>query len=78
MNDEIKAPLHYVSYSIEPWQVIESWGLNFALGNVIKYIARAPMKGGITDLMKAQECLRREIERQRKLFAIPEEENHTA
>ncbi len=74
MNDEIKAPLHYTSYSIEPWEVISSWGLNFALGSVIKYVARHPMKGGIVDLMKAQECLGREIERQRKLFAPPEEE----
>lgn len=31
---------HYKTGKIEPWEVIEDWGLDFHLGNVIKYIGR--------------------------------------
>jgi len=31
---------HYKKGKIEPWEVIEDWGLDFHLGNVIKYIGR--------------------------------------
>ena len=37
-------PKHYTDASIEPIDVIESWGLGFHLGNCLKYIKRAGRK----------------------------------
>lgn len=46
----------------EPMEVIESWGLGFKLGNVVKYVARAGKKGDKKeDLEKARVYLEREI-----------------
>ena len=36
-------PEHY-NQKIEPWDVIEAWGLDFWEGNAIKYICRAGKK----------------------------------
>ena len=44
---------HYKKSQIEPLAVIESYGLGFCLGNVIKYVLRHPHKGGVDDLHKA-------------------------
>ena len=44
MEEQVNHPSHYVK-GIEPIEVIESWGLNFSLGNAIKYILRSPYKG---------------------------------
>ena len=60
MIDDVN-PLHYKNLNPEPIDVIEAWGLDFTLGNVIKYIARYKNKGGITDLKKAQWFLNRFI-----------------
>lgn len=64
--ENVNHPEHY-NQGIEPIDVIESWGLNFSLGNVIKYTLRAPYKGKeIEDLEKAKWYLDREIERLKK------------
>ena len=48
----------------EAIDVIEAWGLGFCLGNAVKYIARAGMKGdAVEDLQKARWYLDREIRR---------------
>ena len=61
--DNVKKPMHY-NQGIEPIEVIESWGLNFSLGNAIKYILRSPYKGKqIEDLEKARWYIDREINR---------------
>ncbi len=54
----------YYNYSdYEPKDVIRSWQLNFNLGNVIKYIARAGRKGdALPDLKKAKQYIEFEIE----------------
>lgn len=59
--DNIK-PSHYrVGDEVIPF--VRSWDLNFNLGNVVKYVTRAPYKGKrIEDLRKAKEYLEREIE----------------
>ena len=60
------APLssHYKVHSIEPINVIEDWGLNFNLGNVIKYIGRCDHKDNReADLSKALYYLEREYNR---------------
>lgn len=61
----IVEPEHYTFSKTQPIEVIEEWGLNFNLGNVIKYIARHQYKGSpVNDLKKAQWYLSREIEAQ--------------
>lgn len=44
---------HYRKNTIQPLEVIESYKLSFILGNVIKYVLRAPYKNGREDLIKA-------------------------
>lgn len=63
-NDVIKHPNHYVSgRKYEPKDVIRDWGLNFNLGNAVKYVARAGRKDDIIqDLRKAQEYIQFEID----------------
>ena len=59
----IDHPQHY-GKGIEPIDIIESWDLNFSLGNAIKYILRAPYKDNeLEDLEKAKWYLEREIKR---------------
>jgi len=63
--DLVNQPPHYKSKGgIESIEVIESFELNFNLGNVIKYILRSDKKGNKKqDLEKAQWYLKREIEK---------------
>ena len=59
----VNHPSHY-NKGIEPIDIIESWDLNFSLGNAIKYILRAPYKNDeLEDLEKAKWYLEREIKR---------------
>jgi hypothetical protein len=59
--DPVK-PRHYKDLDPEPIRVISSWKLNFNLGNVLKYVARADLKGQpLVDLKKAAEYLADEI-----------------
>lgn len=63
MSDLIN-PQHYQDGGIQTIDFIEAKGLNFHLGNVVKYISRAGKKGNkLEDLLKAQWYLNREIER---------------
>ena len=64
-NNRIERPEHYCFSDIEPISVIESWGLNFSLGNCLKYICRAGKKNAsaLEDLKKAEWYLKREIAR---------------
>lgn len=70
-------PDHYTGLSIQPLDVIESWGLDksFCLANVIKYIARHRNKGGLVDLEKAAFYLDYEIKRLRKVQEYEEDGN---
>ena len=60
---------HYCMNGMEAIDVIEAYGLNFALGNAVKYILRCGHKGGETDalrdLEKARAYLTHEIERRK-------------
>jgi hypothetical protein len=69
-NDYCKTQLtppqpYYHTGPYEAINVIEAWGLNFSLGNVIKYVARAGRKtdNPIEDLEKAKWYIEREIEK---------------
>lgn len=65
MNQEtVNHPSHYNRGKIEVIDAIEDWDLGFALGNAVKYIARAGYKGDpIEDLRKAAWYIDREINR---------------
>lgn len=61
-NDEVNSPSHYKQGKIEVIDFLEDQKLNFHLGNVVKYICRAPHKGSVlTDLRKARWYLDRQI-----------------
>ena len=61
----VNHPSHYHADSgIEVIDAIEAWGLNFSLGNAVKYIARAGHKeNAVEDLEKAAWYIDREIDR---------------
>jgi hypothetical protein len=70
MSDVINHPSHYANGKIEPIDFIEDKDLNFNLGNVIKYVARAGRKQSqgksledkaLEDLKKARFYIDREI-----------------
>ena len=62
--NSVSSPKHYTRSPIETWDAIEAWGLNFNLGNVVKYISRAGHKGdALEDLKKARAYLNREIDK---------------
>ncbi len=61
--DEIERAAHYNTGNIEVIDAIESWRLDFCLGNAVKYIARAAHKGTeLKCLRKARWYLTRRIE----------------
>lgn len=66
--DPVNRPSHYTEgRQYEPIKVINDWGLNFNLGNTIKYVSRAGRKNNaLEDLKKAAYYLNYEIERLEK------------
>lgn len=62
-GSNVNHPSHY-NKGIEAIKYIESWDMNFNIGNVIKYVSRAKYKGKeLEDLQKAAWYLAKEIER---------------
>jgi len=65
--DDITKPEHYCAgFQIEPLDYILKNGLDFLEGNIIKYVSRYDMKGGVKDLEKARFYLDRLIEREKE------------
>jgi len=63
-DDVVNHPPHYKTGGIETIDFIEAKGLNYHLGNVVKYITRADHKGDrLENLRKAQWYLTREIQK---------------
>ena len=62
-HDAVSNPEHYTAdRQHEPLDVVEDWCLDFHLGNVVKYIARAGRKDSmVQDLEKAMFYLTRKI-----------------
>jgi len=61
----MKTPKHY-DLGIQPIEVIDKWELDFYLGNVLKYIARAGKKDNaseLEDLEKAKHYLEMKIQK---------------
>lgn len=60
MDDKVNSPKHYNFGNIEVidfiHQVVKNYPakLAYSIGNVIKYVARAPFKNGLEDLKKAE------------------------
>lgn len=66
-NDPVSHPAHYTYGSIECIDYITDKGLNFCLGNAVKYITRAGHKNdAIEDLKKAAWYINHEIELRQK------------
>ena len=62
--DQVNHPDHYTVGGIETIDFIEAKGLDYNLGNVVKYITRAEHKGDkVKDLQKAQWYLRRALDK---------------
>jgi|TARA_Y100000361_G_C11160908_1_gene347260 hypothetical protein len=66
--DSVLNPSHYVKGRVyEPVRVIEDWGLNYHLGNALKYISRAGRKENAEqDISKAIWYLTRRLEFERE------------
>lgn len=64
--DPVSKPAHYNSHpsGVECIQITEH--MDFLLGNAMKYIWRADLKGGIEDLKKAEWYIKREIEKRER------------
>lgn len=60
MSDPVRNPAHYTAYPVQPIEITRHLG--FCLGNVVKYVLRAPYKGGREDLHKALQYLEWEDE----------------
>ena len=66
-EDMVNHPAHYKAGGIETIDFIEAKNLNYNLGNVVKYVTRAKLKGSmLQDLEKAAWYLNREIETLKK------------
>ena len=65
-----KGPSYYKRGSYDVWDFIRDQGLNFHLGNAIKYIARAGYKttSKIEDLEKAIHYLQNELHHEENLL----------
>lgn len=71
MSDIISNPAHYTEgRAYEPKDVIAEHGLNFYMGNVVKYISRAGRKEGVSrveDLEKARQYAVFELNRLKEI-----------
>ena len=65
-----KGPTYYKRGSCDVWDFIRENGLNFHLGNAIKYIARAghKTKSKIEDIEKAIHYLENELHHEKDLY----------
>ena len=64
--EEKTKPNYYKLKTIEVFDFIDEFELNFNIGKVAKYIARYKNKNGLEDLEKAQVYLNREIKKLKK------------
>jgi len=61
--EQTTGPSYYRRGTIEPWDYIRDQGLNYHLGNAVKYISRAGHKdSAVSDLKKAIHYLENELQ----------------
>ena len=53
---------HYKGKTIQPWDYIAAQNLGYFEGNIVKYVSRWKVKGGVDDLKKARHYLDKLIE----------------
>lgn len=78
-DGKLGAQPHYARAGIEPIEAIECWGLDFHLGNALKYIIRAGHKAEesrVKDLVKALWYLRRRAKHRASILPAYSEEAH--
>lgn len=63
VRDQQVGGTHYQN-SIQPWDIISAWKLDFWEGNIVKYILRYKDKDGVKDLKKAKHYIEYLIERE--------------
>ena len=69
VSNQSYGPQYYKRGSIEVWDFIRDQGLNFHLGNAIKYVCRAGHKHSkIEDLEKAIHYLQNELTHEKELY----------
>jgi len=54
---------HYRKHEVQPFDIIDMYGLDFYEGNALKYLLRHRDKGGKEDIRKAGHYLKRIAER---------------
>lgn len=64
MMDAIRRPAHYTMYAVESIELARELG--FCMGNVVKYVLRAPWKNGVEDCDKALQFLEFELDSLRR------------
>ena len=70
MATTTKGPNYYKRGSSDVWNFVRDQGLNFHLGNVVKYICRAGYKtdSKIQDLEKALHYLQNELDHEKDIY----------
>ncbi len=64
-----KGPTYYQRGTTDVWDFIREQGLNFHLGNAIKYVCRAGYKDSkIQDLEKASHYLENELDNEKDIY----------
>ncbi len=64
-----KGPTYYQRGSCDVWDFVREQGLNFHLGNAIKYICRAGYKDSkLQDLEKAIHYLQNELDHEKDIY----------
>ena len=53
---------HYKNCKIQPVEYIESNGLGYLMGNVVKYVTRYAVKKNVQDLEKAQHYIELQLQ----------------
>lgn len=71
VRDKQVGGVHYAKHVIQPWDVIEEYGLDFWAGNALKYLLRYQDKGGVEDLRKAVHYIEYLIERELRCTPMP-------
>ena len=78
MDDKQIGGDHYAKHKIQPWDIIDEYGLNYYEGNIIKYVLRHRDKNGLQDLQKASHYLEKLIaDMDKPRLAFPASRLHT-
>lgn len=58
---------HYKQFTIQPWDAVADWNLDYFAGSAVAYLARYQYKGArIKDLEKAAHYIQKLLELERK------------